>query len=250
MSKQSGIGSYLFVDQYDLSGDIGALSSIAAPRAFQDVSNIQETYIERLPLRRDGSLAYNGFFNVSAGGAQAVLKSLNGAQSLFTWASGSTVGDAAASLRARQQDFSDVLGADGSLVIQATAQGDGYGCEWTNMLTTGKQTVASAASGDGIDDFYPVDSDTSSSFGLAAYLHVISIASGSCDVTIQDSADDVSYALVTGASFTNVTGATSERIQTATNQTVRRYLRVDFANTFTNLVCAVSVIRYRAWPPA
>ena len=250
MSKQSGIGSYLFVDEFDLSGDIGALNGITASRNLQDISNIQQSYTQRLPLLRDGSLAYSAFFNAAAGGAHAVLAELNGTQSLFTWASGSTVGDAGASLRARQADFSDERAADGSLLITASAMSDGYGTEWVNMLTTGKQTFASAASGDGIDDFYPVDSDTSSSFGLAAYLHAISLGSGTATVAIQDSADDASYATVTGATFTDVTGATSERIQTATDGTVRRYLRVDVSGTFTNLICAVSVIRYRAWPPA
>jgi hypothetical protein len=179
-----------------------------------------------------------------------VFSAENAAQSLFSWASGSTVAAAAASLRARQADYQTARGADGSLAITATAQGDGYGLEWANMLTTGKQTFASAAAGDGIDDFFGVDGDTTSAFGVAAYLHAISLGSGTAVVAIQDSADDASYADLTGGVFTDITAATSERIQTATDASTRRYLRVNVTGTFTDLVVAVSVVRYRAQPPA
>jgi hypothetical protein len=250
VSKTSGIGSYLFVGAYDLSGDIGAISSIATTRNLQDISNIQQTATQRLALLRDGSLAYNAFFNAAAGGAFAVLHGFNGAQALFTWASGNAAGDVGASLRARQADFGTTRGQDGSLAITASAQGDGYGLEWANMLTTGKQTFASTGNGTTVDDLFPLDAATTSAFGLAAYIHAISLGSGTATVAVQDSADDISYGNVVGGGFTDVTGATSERIQTATDLVVKRYLRVNVTGTFTNLVAAVSVVRYRAWPPA
>jgi len=251
MSKTSGVGSYLFVDKFDLSGDIGAISSIAANRNLQDISNIQQGATQRLALRRDGALAYNAFFNSTAlSGSYAVLHALDGAQSLFTWASGSAAGAVAASLRARQADYQTALGADGSLGLTASAQGDGYGLEWANMLTTGKQTFASTDNGSTVDDYFPVFAAASTDFGLAAYLHVVSIGSGTATVAVQHSSDDISYADVTGGVFTDVTAATSERIQTATDLNILRYLRINVTDTFTDLVLAVSVVRYLADPSA
>lgn len=242
MAKQSGIGSYLFVNQYDLSGDIGSIQTIGRTRNLQDVSNIQQDSVQRLGLLKDGQMSYVGFFNAAAGATHPVLSALNGAQSLFTWASGATVGAVSGSMQARQGDFSEVRGADGSLVLNASAQGDGYALEWGQMLTTGKQTIASAANGTA------VDGGASTSHGFAAYLHVISLASGTATVAIQDSADNSSFSAVTGGGFTAATGATKQRIQTATNGTVRRYVRINVSGTFSNLVCAVSFVRYLAAP--
>lgn len=89
-----------------------------------------------------------------------------------------------------------------------------------------------------------IDHLASTSFGLAGYLHAFSIGSGSATLTIQDSANRIAWANVTGGGFTAVTGATTQRIQTAKNGTVRRYIRVNVTGVFTNLVAVVSVVPY------
>lgn len=90
-----------------------------------------------------------------------------------------------------------------------------------------------------------VDQTTvSTSFGLAAYLHVLSIGSGTVTFTVQDSANRIAWANVTGGAFTGATAAGTQRIQTATNGTVRRYIRVNVTGTFTNVVAVVNVVRY------
>lgn len=243
MAIQSGIGEALYVNQYDMSGDIGAFSSIKASRNLQDTTTIQQAAMARTRLLRDGEIGYNAFFDVAAGGSHPVFSALPGANALFTWASGLTLGATCASLQAIQADYPLTRGQDGSVVVNPVAQGNAYGLEWGELLTTGKQTFASAASGTAID--YGA---VSTLFGLAGYLHAISLGSGTATVAIQDSADNISFANVTGAVFTAVAGATSERIQTAVNATVRRYVRINVTGTFTNLVCAVSFVRYLADP--
>ena len=42
MAKESGIGHYLFVDGYDLSGDTGSVGTIAMRRAMLDVTGIDK----------------------------------------------------------------------------------------------------------------------------------------------------------------------------------------------------------------
>ena len=65
-------------------------------------------------------------------------------------------------------------------------------------------------------------------------------------VTIQDSADNVTFADVTGLTFTQITTApTSERLATASGATVRRYLRAVTSTTggFTSLTFAVVLVK-------
>ena len=68
------------------------------------------------------------------------------------------------------------------------------------------------------------------------------------DVTIkiQDSADDSSYADLTGGAFTQVTSAPqAQRIATAAGATVRRYLRIATTTSagFTSVSFQVLVVR-------
>ncbi len=63
---------------------------------------------------------------------------------------------------------------------------------------------------------------------------------------IQDSADNVSFADVTGLTFTQVTAApTAERIATTSGATIRRYLRAVTVTTggFSSLTFAVVVVK-------
>jgi hypothetical protein len=246
MSKISGIGERFYVNQYDLSGDVGALGTIQAARNQQDVTVLADVAIERLGLLRDGHLAYTAFFDTVTGQEHLVLRNLP-QSALITWATGTTAGADAASLVANHTDYPVTRGADGSLVTTPTADANGYGMQWGNLLTAGAQLFASAGIGTAVDDYFPSFGGISApptNFGLAAYLHVLSIGSGSATVHIQDSAAGVSYADVTGAVFSAAGAATSQRIATSATQAVNRYLRLNVTGTFTNLVCVVSVVRY------
>lgn len=244
MSKTTGLSERLFVGAFDLSGDIGAIGSIKRSQNLQDVTVLIDTAVERLGLLYDGDLSYSGFFDTVAGQEHPVLSALHGnVNALYTWATGTTVGKPTGSLQALQGDYGVVRGADGSLVVNPTAVPNATGVEWGNLLTTGAQTFASAGSGASIDDVDPVYGVTSTALGAAGYLHVISVGSGSAVVAIQDSADNSSFANVTGLAFTGASGATSQRLATTSTATVRRYLRVNVTGTFTNARIVVSVVR-------
>ena len=43
MAKKSGLGNNLFISGYDLSGDVGAIGSIASTRGVQDVTSINKS---------------------------------------------------------------------------------------------------------------------------------------------------------------------------------------------------------------
>jgi hypothetical protein len=83
-----------------------------------------------------------------------------------------------------------------------------------------------------------------SAFGMQAYLQVTAFAGTSVTVAVQDSADNASFATVTGLTFTAVTAAPNwQRLATASNATVRRYLRVITTGTFNPATFAVAVNR-------
>ena len=244
MSIQSGIGQRLLVNQYDLSGDVGSLSTFQASRNQQDVTVLLDTAMRRLPLLKDGTVTFAAFFDAAAGASQPVLSALP-QSGLVSWLLSPTLGGVAGSMVANATTFAPDRGQDGALVLNTTAVANATGVQWGNLLTAGVETIASSASGTAIDDYVPVFGTLPlpSVLGLSAYLHVVSIGSGTATVHIQDSADNVSFADVTGAAFTDVTAAGSQRIATGATQAVRRYLRVNFSNTFTALKCAVVVVR-------
>ena len=143
------------------------------------------------------------------------------------------------------RSYAPTRGQDGSLVATTTAKGSGYGLEWGELLTTGKQTFASGSINSAELPDYGA---TSSLFGSAAYLHVISLGSGTPTLTIAD-------ATTSGGSFTGITGmvftptvAGVTRVQGAVNATVRRWIRLQVTGTYTNLVCVVVFVRYLETP--
>lgn len=243
MPIRSGLGARLYLDKYDLSGDIGSIGQVAGGTNLQDTTALIHRAIRRKSLLRDGQIDFAGFFSPDAGGAQRVLQTLPTATTLVTVATGSIVGNDTFSLRGLQATFGDQRGQDGSLVLNTSIMAHGTALETGELLTTGKQTFASAAVGASV-----TYSGVSTAFGLVAYLHAISLGSGTATVTLQDSADNASFANVTGGGFTNVTTGTSQRIATASNATIRKYVRVNVSGTFTNLVAVVTFIRYQASP--
>ena len=246
MAKQSGLGANLYVGEFDLSGDVGAVNTINTTRALFDMTAISSSAMERIVGRKDGDLAFASFWNTPAGQAHAVLSTLPTTDRIVSVFLGSTVGSAAASLIGKQMGYAPTLGEDGSLVAATSAQANGYGLEWSGggtgdgMLTTGKQSFATGTvSGTSIDL-----GSVSTLFGAAAYLHVFSVASGTATFAVQDSADDVTFADITGMTFTAATGATSERKQGAVGATVRRYVRIQGTGVHGAAVIAVNFVRY------
>ena len=238
MAKQSGLGDALFVAGIDLSGDIGSLKSIRGGPAPLPLTGIDKSAFERVGGIRDGAIEFTSFFNPAASQAHPTLKTLPTIDRVVTYCRGTTLGNPAASLVGKQINYDGSRGADGSFTFDIAAQANGFGLEWGRQLTAGKRTDTTATVGTGVD-FTTV----STSFGWQAYLHVFAFTGTNVAVILQDSADNVSFADMTGGSFTVASGVTSERIAGAANATVRRYVRVRTANTFSNVVFAVMFVR-------
>lgn len=245
MTKESGLGAAFFVDGYDLSGDVGALSAIAGGLVgTQDVTGINKSAHERLGLLRDGRIEYTAFMNSSAGQAHPVLKTLPTADRIATYCHRTTLAAPAASVVAKQLNYDPTRAADGSLTIGVNKPASGYALEWGDLLTAGKRTDAGATNGTGVDF-----GTGSTMFGAQFYLHVFSFTGTDATVKIQESSDNGSgdaFTDVTGGAFTQITSApTKERIATSSSQTVERYLRAVTVTTggFSSLVFAVMAVR-------
>ena len=237
MAKQSGLGHNFFIDGYDLSGDVSAVDTWSTPVESVDVTSISKSAMERIQGRVDFDGSFTSYFNDSALAQHAALSGGVTTDRNVSWTFGSTVGDVACGVVAKQIDYPMTRGTDGSLTATIPISGNGVIAEWGNLLSAGKITHSSATTVASKDD------SASSSAGASAIIQSASLASGTATVKIQHSANDSSWSdLIT---FTNVAYATyAGRVaeRKTVSGTVNRYLRIVTSGTFSNLVF---VIHYR-----
>ncbi|CAM5718100.1 hypothetical protein [Streptomyces fumanus] len=242
MAKTSGLGDALYIAGYNASGDIQQLGRIGGGPTLLNFTGIDKGAYERRGGLRDGAFEMTTFFNSDTvtPATHQKLSALPRTDVILTYCRGTALGDPAASLVAKQANYDPTRGDDGMLTFAVQAQANGYGIEWGRQLTAGVRTDAAATNGPGID------TAASAAFGGQAYLQVMTFTGTDATVTIQDSADNVTFADVPGLSFTQVTaGPTAERIALDNTATLRRYLRVATTTTggFTSLSFAVNVIK-------
>lgn len=240
MSKQSGLGDYLYIGGYDASGDIGAVNRVGGGPAALDVTAINKSAMERIGGLRDGGIDYTAFFNPAIGGTHTKLTALPTTDVLMTYVRGATLGGPVANCYAKQLNHDGTRGDDGAFTFAGSTQSSaGYGLEWCEGLTAGRRTDTAATNGPTVDLL-----TGPTAFGLQAYLHVFSLTGTSVTVTIEHSADGLSWSALPGAAFTAVAAApAAQRVQTGRTQTVQRYLRAITTGTFTSAVFAVSAAR-------
>lgn len=241
MSKQSGLGDNFYADVYDLSDFTQALGAIRGGPAALDFTPISSSAMVRLGGLRDAGMDWTSFFADDTDESHDALSPLTRSNRVLSYYRGTAVGSPAASMLAKQPNYDPTRGNDGTFVFAVNGVQTDYPLEWGRQLTAGKRTDTGATNGASIDTTASVD------FGWAAFLHVFSFSGTDATVTIQDSADNASFATLSGASFTAISGATSERIQAAsTTATVRRYVRVVTTTSggFSSLVFAVNFCKH------
>jgi len=230
MAKKSGLGQEFYIHGYDLSGDVGSLDGVGAPRGTLDITAINKSAVERLNGRSDATLSFNTWFNDATEQEHAALKGLPTTDRVVLWAMGGSTGDAACAFPAKQLDYDGSRGTDGSLAFTVNCVADGVAADWCELLTDGQVTHGSAGSNTSRDD------GAATSAGLVAYLEIVDADSGTPTVTIQQSSDNgASDAWATVLSFSAVgyaSAPTAERV--TVSGAVERYLRVTTTGTFSN----------------
>ena len=234
MSKQTGLGDQLFVDGYDIAGDVQSIGNLSTPIAALEMTGINKYAMERQYGIADAAGEFTAFFNDADGAAHEVLKTLPRAKGHLMYLRGEGAGRPAIGAVGKRIDYAGNRGDDGSLTFGVQFQGDGSVLDWSQQLTDGREVYATAADGDGVDL-----GTGSKAFGWQAYVQVFSIGSGSADIALETSSDDAAtdpYAALTGGAFTTVTGRTVQRLVSASDTaTVERYVRVSVTGTFTDL---------------
>lgn len=236
MSKQTGLGDQLYVNGYDLAGDIQSIGGISTPIAALEMTGINKSAFERQYGLADAQAEFTSFFNDADDAAHEALSSLPRADGQVMYLRGAGAGRPAVGMVGKRIDYAGSRGDDGSLTFNVTAQGNGSVLDWAVQLSNGKETHASADSSASVDLGV-----ASGSYGWQAYLQVFSIGSGSADIDIEASSDDGAIdTFASIGSFTTVTGRTVERIQSASDTSAaEQYVRVTTSGTFTDLVFAV-----------
>lgn len=237
MAKQGGLGDNCYSGGYDLSGDIGSLQRIAGGPSPLVVTGINKSAFERIGGLRDGGIEFNAFFNKATGQAHPRLSALPTADVVVMYCRGTTLGNPAAACVAKQINYDGTRAADGSYTFTVQALANGYGLEWGTQLTAGKRTDTTATNGTG------VDFTASTSFGWQAYLEVFSVTGTSVTVTLEDSANNIAYAVFAGSAFAAATGPGTERLQGGASATVRQYVRAVTSGTFTEAIFAVMFVK-------
>lgn len=219
MAKTSGLGVHLSVAGVDLSGDVGSLSRLGGGLAgTQDVTGLDQSAYDRIGLLRDGAIEAGGFFNPAR--AHPVLSALPTADKPVTYHQGAAIGNPAASEVAKIINYDFTRGADGALTTAVQALANGYGLEWGDQLTAWQRTDTAATNGASLDG------GGATLFGGQAWLHVYAFTGTDVTIGIEDSANNSSFAAVSGLSFTQVTSAPfSQRLATAAGATIRQYVR-------------------------
>lgn len=235
MAKQSGLGDQLFIGGRDVGGDINSIGGLSTSRETLPSTGITVSAMERMYGKRDASAEFVTYFNDATDQVHEALKGLPRTDAHVMYLRGSGIGSEAFCIVGKQIGYDPERSDDGALTFSVSIPSAAWGADWAKQLTAGKRTDTVATNGSSID------TTASASFGWQAYLQVFSLTGTSVTVTLEDSADNVSFAALTGGSFTAATGRTAERIQSASGTaTVRRYVRAVTTGTFSNAVFAVA----------
>lgn len=240
MAKETGLGANMYLDEFDLSGDVGSLSRISKSISTLPVTGIDKSANERRAGKLNGQLTWQSWFNPSAGQSHPTLK--NGTfrnDRIGSYFHRPTLGMPVAAMVGKQTTYAGNRNEDGSFILNLDMLSNAFWTDWGLALTAGKRTDGTATNGTG------VDFTSGANFGLQAYLHVFAFTGTNVTIKLQGSSDNGAgdaFSDITGGGFTVVSGVTKERIATARNQAVERYIRVVTTGTFSNVVFAVSAV--------
>lgn len=248
MTTRSALGSRFFVDGYDVSGAVSAIQTLKLGVAPLDVTTIDVSATKRLRGRVDGEMSFNVLFDDAAGAEHAALKAVSRSDRHAMWAMLSAtpaIGDPAFAMKAKQMSYDWAVGADGGILGTCQLLATAAPLESGVLLTPGKRTDTGATNGSSLDG------SAATNFGLSAYCFVTNFSGTDITIALQDSADNASFAAITGGSFGAFSAIGAARLQTAVNGAVRRYVRVVTTTSggFTTCTFIVMFVRHPVTPP-
>jgi len=175
----------------------------------------QATYIQSTETV---TASLGGFIDLGTDAVDEELQAVIGSASatpLSIYQGGDTAGNKVVLLNSRIQNYTIDSSVADAVGVSATFTGDNFGNGKSLYALTNTSATANTTA---------VDFGASSTLGGQAFLHCTAHSSANISVKIQSSADNSSFADVSGFSFTAISGITAERI--ATTNTVNRYVRL------------------------
>lgn len=243
MAVRTGIGWKLYIQGYDISGDVGALDTIAMTVNTQDITSLNDGSMARLALLKDAQISFTVFFNDATGAQFDALSTLPTTDVLVLLCAGTTRGDPVFAMTAKQTNYDWRRSADGSLVGTVNLIGAAaFPLEVGKLLTSGGQITHASAS-----DETGIDHGAQTTSGAVGFLQHFAADSGTVEYDIEDSSDSTNGVDGTWANllaFTDVGtpySPTAERV--AVNGTVERWTRASTNGTFTNADFAMGLRR-------
>lgn len=229
MATQHGMSTCVMINALVMSAFFNDASANGACDAVEDTAfgDTSKTYIAGL---HDGTMSLSGFFDPVASGSDATLATALGtADTLVSilWQGDTTVGGRAAIAKAIQTSHDTSAPVGDVVACAAEVQGDGG--VWGGDVLLGRTAVIVTGFGAGVDN------GVATTDGWVANLHIDTI-SGTSTPTITakvaDSADNVTFADLSGGGFAAKTAIGSEQI--AGTGTVARYARAAYTISGTN----------------
>ena len=189
----------------------------------------------------DSEMSFDAWFDNAASQQHAVWTSNSGkiptADQDVLIPMGSAVGDQFAGLIAKEGAYNVTRSRGSAIAANATFSANGSAVEFGEMLTAFDDTHSSAGSGT------VVDSGASSSNGGTGYLQLLSLASGSVTVNLQESSSS-SGSYTNFMTFSTVAAAGAPTAERLTMEgTVKRYIKVTTTGTFSNAKIVVGFSR-------
>jgi len=244
VTKTTGLGDNFYIGGYDLSGDVASLSRIGGGPAALDLTPINSSAYVRQGGERDGAIEFATFMDVTASPPYAehtALSPLPVTDVVATYFRGTTIGNDAASCVAKQVNYDWSRGSYGMLTGAVQCVANGFGLEWGTQLTPGRRVDGSATAASSSNSF---DTGASLSFGAQMYVQLFAFSGTSVTISLWDSADNSTLAAVSSLTTSALTTANQAvRIAISNSATVRRYIAVATAGTFTNADFAVQVTK-------
>ena len=235
MAKQTGLTDNFFIDGHDLSGDVTSVDTISGSKATLETPVIESAGMGRLAGHGSGEISFTSWFDDGTNLEHTALAGMPTTDVVVLYTRGVASDSPAAGIVAKQINYDGSKGSDKSLTMNVQCLANAVPLEWGVLLTAGAITQSSAGSESSKDD------SASSSNGIAAYLQMIDINSGTPTITIEHSANNSSWStLLSFSAVANGNEPAAERV--TASGTVNRYLRITSTGTFSN---AKFVVAYR-----
>ena len=240
MAKVSGVGTTkLFIEGSDLSGDVSSLSGVGSTQTLLDVTTLGSAGgVERLASLRDGTISVAAFFDAATGQGHDTWVSNSGKMPTTDQnclvALGDTVGDPCLMSVAKEATYyvDRPTGGPVSCTVDLSAA-SGTAPDMGILLTGGAETKGAAT------NFTVVDNGASTSGGARGMVQVVARTSGTINLAIEDSPDNVTYTSLIAFTALSAVGSESK----AATGTVNRYLRFSITGTFAGMTVIAGVIR-------